>query len=342
MGSTRQPELHKNPPRLLSVVVPFLNEEQALPRLIQVLERVISAMQQPWELVLVDDGSRDHSLEVARTQLGQRPDLTAQVISLSRNFGKEAALTAGLEAARGDVVVPLDADLQDPPELIGAMIEAWRKGYQVVYAVRKSRNGENWAKRFSAYAFYRLITRISDTQIPADTGDFRLMDRAVVDALLQLPERTRFMKGLFAWVGYQQTAIYYDREARNEGSSRWNYLKLWSLAVDGLTSFSRMPLQVIGATGTALAIVAFAYGAWITARTIVYGVDLPGYASLLTVILLLGGVQLISIGVLGEYLGRIFLEVKRRPLYLIRSREDFMPHHQPQNKGHNPSSMHHE
>jgi len=177
MGSTRQPELHKNPPRLLSVVVPFLNEEQALPRLIQVLERVISAMQQPWELVLVDDGSRDRSLEVARTQLGQRPDLTAQVISLSRNFGKEAALTAGLEAARGDVVVPLDADLQDPPELIGAMIEAWRKGYQVVYAVRKSRNGENWAKRFSAYAFYRLITRISDTQIPADTGDFRLMVR---------------------------------------------------------------------------------------------------------------------------------------------------------------------
>jgi len=321
-------DAHRPPPKLVSVVVPFLNEAEGLPRLIQELASALNDNNQPWELVLVDDGSQDRSLAVARAELARWPRLTAQLLSLTRNFGKEAALTAGLEASRGTVIVPLDADLQDPPSLIRTMVETWRQGYDVVYAVRRRREGEGWMKRFTAFAFYRLISRVSDTDIPADTGDFRLMDRCVVDALLQMQERTRFMKGLFAWVGFQQTAIYYDRDARCEGRSSWNYWKIWNFAVDGLTSFSRVPLQVIGSTGSTFAIAAFGYGAWIIARTMLFGVDLPGYASLLTIILLLGGVQLISIGVLGEYLGRIFIEVKRRPLYLIRSREELGPRQQ--------------
>lgn len=305
---------------LLSAVVPFLNEAASLPRLIASLEQHLGALGLPWELVLVDDGSRDASLAIARREIQDRPALRATVLSLSRNFGKEAALTAGLHAASGDVVVPLDADLQDPPELIGPMLEQWRRGYDVVYAVRRRRAGETRIKRLTAFGFYRLMGRVSATAIPADTGDFRLLDRCVVDALALLPERSRFMKGLFAWVGFRQTAIPYDRDARHGGGSSWSYWKLWNLALDGLTSFSRVPLQVLSGTGVLIACLALLYGIWMVLRTLLFGIDLPGYASLMTAVLLLGGLQLIGLGVLGEYLGRVFEEVKGRPLYLVRER----------------------
>ena len=305
---------------LLSAVVPFLNEAATLPRLISTLERVLGELGLPWELVLVDDGSRDDSLAVAKQELKAHPQIQATVLSLSRNFGKEAALTAGLEAAQGDVVVPLDADLQDPPELIAPMLEQWRQGFDVVYAVRRRRAGDSATKRLTAFGFYRLMGRLSSTNIPADTGDFRLMDRCVVEALAQLPERSRFMKGLFAWVGFRQTAIHYDRDARQGGASGWSYWKLWNFALDGITSFSRVPLQVLSGGGLLIAGVALLYGAWMVLRTLLFGIDLPGYASLMTAVLLLGGLQLIGLGVLGEYLGRVFEEVKRRPLYLVRER----------------------
>ncbi len=305
---------------LISAVVPFLDEAETLPVLINTLERDLEPLGLPWELVLVDDGSRDHSLEVVRRALKRKPQLRATVLSLSRNFGKEAALTAGLAASRGDVVVPLDADLQDPPELIGPMLEQWRQGFDVVYAVRRRRSGESNTKRVTAFGFYRLMGRLSSTAIPADTGDFRLMDRCVVRALLQLPERSRFMKGLFAWVGFRQTALYYDRDARRSGQSSWNYWKLWNFALDGITSFSRVPLQVLSVGGMGIAAMAMVYGAWLVLRTLLFGIDLPGYASLITAVLFLGGLQLIGLGVLGEYLGRVFEEVKARPLYLVRER----------------------
>ena len=305
---------------LVSAVVPFLNEATNLPQLIAELERVMSGIGLPWELILVDDGSRDDSLAVAQRELQHRPRITATVLSLSRNFGKEAALTAGLEATRGDVVVPLDADLQDPPELIAPMLEQWRLGFDVVYAVRRRRSGESPTKRLTAFGFYRLMGRLSSTAIPADTGDFRLMDRCVVEALLRLPERSRFMKGLFAWVGFPQTAITYEREARRSGSSSWNYWELWNFAIDGVTSFSRAPLQVWSYVGMAIALLALSYGTWMVLRTLIFGIDLPGYASLMTAVLFLGGIQLIGLGVLGEYLGRVFEEVKHRPLYLVRQK----------------------
>ena len=303
---------------LLSAVIPFLNEEECMPSLIEELDESLSNIGIPFELVLVDDGSRDRSVAVAKEELRKRPQITATVISLSRNFGKEAALTAGLEASSGDVVVPLDADLQDPPSLIREMLAEWRKGYDVVYAVRRQRAGESKTKRFTAYGFYRLMGRLSKTGIPADTGDFRLMDRCVVDALTRLPERSRFMKGLFAWVGFKQVAVYYDRDPRKLGQTNWNYWKLWNFAIDGVTSFSRLPLQVWSYAGLTIALLALGYGSWMVLRTLIFGIDLPGYASLMTAVLFLGGIQLIGMGVLGEYLGRIFEEVKSRPLYITR------------------------
>ena len=291
------------------------------------LDDSLSELGIPFELVLVDDGSRDRSILFAKEELRKRPQITATIISLSRNFGKEAALTAGLEAANGDVVVPLDADLQDPPSVIEGMLARWREGYDVVYAVRRQRAGESKTKRFTAHSFYRLMGRLSKAGIPADTGDFRLMDRCVVDALLKLPERSRFMKGLFAWVGFRQTAIYYDRDSRKLGQTSWNYWKLWNFAIDGVTSFSRMPLQVWSYAGLAIALLALGYGGWMILRTLLFGIDLPGYASLMTAVLFLGGIQLIGMGVLGEYLGRVFEEVKSRPLYLTRERLFFGSSH---------------
>jgi glycosyltransferase involved in cell wall biosynthesis len=240
------------------------------------------------------------------------------VIDLSRNFGKEVALSAGLDYCQGAAVIPIDADLQDPPELIPDMIAKWREGYDMVYATRRIRKGETVVKRTTANLFYRLLRRISEVEIPRNTGDFRLMDRRVVEAIKLLPERTRFMKGLFAWVGYKQTAIYYDRDPRQAGETSWNYFKLWQLAVEGITSFSAAPLKVWSYLGLFFSFSALLYAAYLVIRVFVQGVDVPGYASMMVVILFMGGMQLITLGVFGEYLSRIFTEVKGRPLYLVR------------------------
>lgn len=303
---------------LTSVVIPFHNEEDNLHHTIHQIARVFESLDSKLELILVDDGSRDSSTDIAISALKKLTHLEYRIIVLSRNFGKEAALTAGLDAATGDAIIPFDADMQDPPEVISAMLDKWREGYEVVYAVRISRKGESPAKRASAFLFYRIINILSETDIPCDTGDFRLMDRKVVDALKNLPERTRFMKGLFSWVGFKQTSVSFEREPRNSGKSSWSYWRLWNLAVDAATSFSIIPLHLISGTGALVALSAIAYGLLIAIRTILLGVDVPGYASLITAILLLGGIQLIGIGTLGEYIGRIFKETKRRPIYIVR------------------------
>ena len=300
---------------LVSVVAPFYNEEGMIDQFFLQVIAVLEETGMKWEIVCVDDGSHDGTL--AALIAGARDNPAIKVLQLSRNFGKEAALTAGLEESAGDVVVLMDADLQDPPVLIQQMLDKWREGYDVVYGVRQSRNSDSLGKRLSADGFYRVFNKLTPTPVPANAGDFRLMDRRVVDRVRELPERTRFMKGLFAWVGFRSTAVTYDRPAREAGQSAWSYWKLWNFALDGLTSFSTMPLRVWTYVGLTVSLLSFLYASFLIIRTLFFGVDLPGYASLMVVILFLGGIQLISLGVIGEYLGRVFLEVKQRPLYLV-------------------------
>ncbi|MEO0397123.1 MAG: glycosyltransferase family 2 protein [Cyanobacteria bacterium P01_A01_bin.137] len=300
----------------LSVVVPLYCEASNIDTLFQRLESVLGQLEMSYEIVCVDDGSKDRTLEGLIAHHYRNPRI--KVVALSRNFGKETALTAGINYTRGQAVVPIDADLQDPPELISELVARWREGYDVVYAKRRTREGETWFKKFTANSFYRTIGRMSQVPIPQDTGDFRLLDRQVVEALKQLPERNRFMKGLFAWVGYKQTYITYDRAARYSGDTKWNYWKLWNFAVDGITSFSMVPLKVWSYVGMGISSVSLLYATYLVLRTIVQGVDLPGYASLMVAVLFMGGIQLISLGVIGEYLGRVYEEVKGRPLYFVR------------------------
>lgn len=302
------------PAPVLSVVVPCYNEADGLDRLFERLEGVLESLGLTYEIVCVDDGSRDDTLARLAAHHARNPAI--KVIGLSRNFGKEIALTAGIDFASGDAVVPIDADLQDPPELIAELVARWREGHDVVYATRRTRQGEGLIKRTTANAFYRIIDRVSDVPIPRDTGDFRLMDRRVVDALRRLPERTRFMKGLFAWVGFRQTAVVYDREPRFAGRTTWNYWRLWNFALDGITSFSTVPLKVWSYLGGAISAFALVLAGIIVIRG--PDVEAPGYASLMVAVLFLGGIQLLSLGVLGEYLGRVYDEVKHRPLYLVR------------------------
>jgi polyisoprenyl-phosphate glycosyltransferase len=301
----------------ISVVVPLHNEEPNINYFFERLESVLDRLGLTYEIVCVDDGSKDNTLRqlVAHHHRNSR----IKVVSLSRNFGKEIALTAAIDHAVGAAVVPIDADLQDPPELIADMITQWQQGYDVVYATRKSRQGESWLKRFTANVFYRVIGRMSTVEIPRNTGDFRLLDRRVVEVLKQMPERTRFMKGIFAWVGFRQTFILYDRAERYKGRTKWNYWRLWNLAVDGITSFSVLPLKVWSYVGFSLAIAAFLYAMFLIIRTLMLGIDVPGYASLMVATLFIGGVQLLTLGIIGEYLGRVYEEVKGRPLYLVRA-----------------------
>jgi len=300
---------------VISIVAPFYNEEAAVGKFFPEVIAAVENLATKWEIICVDDGSQDATLE--RLLHAARSDPAVKVIQLSRNFGKEAALTAGLEAAIGEVVVVIDADLQDPPSLIERMLEKWREGYDVVYGVRRSRDSDSLAKRVSAGGFYRVFNTLTSVPIPANTGDFRLMDRRVVDRLGELPERNRFMKGLFAWLGFKSAAVYYDRPAREEGQSSWSYWRLWNFALDGLTAFSTIPLRVWTYVGLTVSMLSFLYASFLVIRTLLFGVDLPGYASLMVVILFLGGIQLISLGVIGEYLGRVFIEVKQRPVYLV-------------------------
>ncbi|NJR68380.1 MAG: glycosyltransferase family 2 protein [Synechococcales cyanobacterium CRU_2_2] len=300
----------------LSVVVPLYCEESNVDCLLERLESVLAATGLSYEIVCVDDGSRDRTLDHLILHHYRNPAIKA--IALSRNFGKEIAMTAGIDAASGEAVIPIDADLQDPPELIPELVARWRQGYEVVYAQRRSRQGETWLKRTTAKVFYGLIGRMTAIEIPADTGDFRLIDRRAVDALKQLPERTRFMKGLFAWVGFRQTAVLYDRAPRHSGQTKWNYWRLWNFALDGITSFSFGPLRIWSYVGSLISVGAFGYGAFLIVRTLFLGIDVPGYASLMVTMLFLGGIQLLTLGIMGEYLGRIYEEVKGRPLYLVR------------------------
>ena len=305
----------------LSVVVPLYNEELNVDYLFERLRSVLNRLNMTYEIVCVNDGSRDNTLSCLIEHHHQ--DTRIKVVNLSRNYGKEIALSAGLDHANGEAVVPIDADLQDPPELIEKLVEKWREGYDVVYATRRSRQGESWLKRFTANAFYRIIDSISRVTIPRDTGDFRLLDRCVVEAIKQLPERNRFMKGLFAWVGYKQTSVLFDRPSRHKGETKWNYWRLWNFALDGITSFSLLPLKVWSYIGLLVAIPSFFYASFLVLRTLLFGVDLPGYASIMVAVLFLGGVQLVSLGVIGEYLGRVYEEVKGRPLYLVRETYGF-------------------
>jgi glycosyltransferase involved in cell wall biosynthesis len=306
--------------KLVSIVAPFFNEENMVERFYQTLIPILNGIQGTrFELVCINDGSRDNTLN-ALLALVER-DSRVRVIDLSRNFGKEAALTAGIDEARGDAVIPIDADLQDPPRLIPLLIERWREGYDTVLAKRSDRRSDSFLKRRTAALFYRFHNTISEeSALPENVGDFRLMDRVVVESLRRLPERRRFMKGLFAWVGFKTTTIEYTRDARAAGRTKFSAWKLWNFALEGITSFSTALLRFWTYLGFIIAIGAFAYAVFIVFRTLLLGVDVPGYASLLTAILFLGGIQLIGIGVLGEYIGRIYLEVKQRPVYLIRSR----------------------
>jgi len=321
MTNAPQPDAATQLSPTLSVLVPCYNEADALGDFFAAVPPVLDGLGVAWEVVAVNDGSRDDTRD--RLISAARRDARVRVIDLSRNFGKEAALTAGLDAARVRAVVPIDVDLQDPPELIGDMLAQWRAGYDVVYAVRKERGGDTWLKRITASLFYRLYNRMTTVAIPPNAGDFRLLDRRVVDALKALPERNRFMKGLFAWLGFRQTAIAYARAVRAAGTSKLSYWKLWNFALDGLTSFTTVPLRVWTYIGGMIAGLAFLYAALLILRTLIYGVDVPGYASIMVVILFLGGVQLVSLGIIGEYLGRTYDEVKARPIYLVDRTYEF-------------------
>jgi len=302
----------------VSLVVPVFNEESTVDAFISEVRKVTDASvpDLDFEFVFVNDGSSDQTL--AKLQQHARDNADIVVVDLSRNFGKEAALTAGIDTATGDAVIPMDVDLQDPPDLLPKMIDLWRSGAEVVLCRRASRASDSLLKRLTASAFYQVHNWISDPKIVADVGDFRLMDRMVVEALKRLPESRRFMKGLLAWVGFRTVVLDYTRQTRHAGTSKFSGWKLWNLALEGITSFSTAPLRYWTYLGATVAMAAFVYGAYLTVRTLMHGIDVPGYASLFVAVTFFGGLQLIGIGVLGEYLGRTYLESKQRPVYIVR------------------------
>jgi glycosyltransferase involved in cell wall biosynthesis len=304
----------------LSIIVPVKDEEASIApfvaRVAPILERL--PLGGTWEILFVDDGSRDATLAAIHTAHRREPRVRA--LSLSRNFGKEAALSAGLDHAAGSAVVPMDVDMQDPPEVLPEMISKWQQGFEVVYGVREGRESDSLPKRLTADLFYRTHNMLSPDKIPEHAGDFRLLDRAVVDVIRAMPERNRFMKGLFAWAGFRSASVGYRREERTAGRSKFNYWKLWTLAIDGITSASTLPLRVWSYLGGGVALIAMAYAGFVVVRTMIFGIQVPGYASLMATMLFLGGLQLLSLGILGEYVGRIMTEAKARPLYVVRKR----------------------
>ena len=302
---------------LLSIVVPVKNEEQAILAFVKRVGGILDgiAASEGWEILFVDDGSTDATL--AGIVAANLADPRVRALSLSRNFGKEAALSAGLDHARGAAVIPMDVDMQDPPEVLPEMVAKWREGHEMVFGVRRCRNSDGWAKRVTAGLYYRAHNMVSQEKIPENAGDFRLLDRKVVEVIRALPERNRFMKGLFAWAGFRQAAVEYDRVERETGTTKFNYWKLWTLALDGITSASTVPLRIWSYVGALVAVFALAYGTFLAVDTMMFGNPVPGYASIMVSVLFLGGVQLISLGVLGEYVGRILTETKQRPLYVV-------------------------
>ncbi len=307
--------------QLLSILVPMYNESAVIDRLFEALERTLAQVDMAYEIICVDDGSKDTTRQqvIFHTQRDSR----IKAVFFSRNFGKEAAMTAALDYASGDAVIPIDADLQDPPELIIEMVAKWREGYDVVYAKRISRDTDTPMKRNSAGGFYKLFNAVSEFKIPENVGDYRLMSRRVVDAIKLLPEKDRFMKGLFCWPGFSNTTVEFERQARVDGETKFNYWKLWNFALAGITSFSSLPIRLGGYLGLGVSAVAFLYGSFIFLRTLITGVDVPGYASLMIVVLFIGGVQLFFMGLMGEYIGRIYKEVKNRPIYLVEQQIGF-------------------
>ena len=302
----------------LSIAVPFYNEELVVDFFFNTLVPLLEQVTPRYEIVCVNDGSTDNTWKRLR-EYGEK-DSRIRPIDLSRNFGKEAALTCALDHCRGAAVIPIDADLQDPPQLIPDMVDKWREGFEVVLARRRSRSADSGAKRMTAHTFYKVFNWVSDISIPEHVGDFRLMDRKVVQAMRQMNEQNRFMKGLFAWIGFKTCTLEFDRDKRVAGATKWKKWKLWNFALDGIFAFSVLPLKIWIYFGGIVSLFSFLYGTLLIFLTILFGRDIPGYASLMVVMLFLGGIQLIGLGVLGEYLGRVYKEVKRRPIYLVRER----------------------
>lgn len=301
---------------LISLVVPVLNECTAIDRFIGAVDAALRDLPVRCEIIFIDDGSSDETWSVIRRAAGS--DDRLRCLRLARNHGKEAALTAGLDHARGDAVIPMDVDLQDPPALVPEMIERWRDGFDVVNARRADRSGDGWVKRSTARLFYATFNILSPTvKLIPDVGDFRLLDRRVVDTLRSIRERNRFMKGIFAWVGFAMTTVDYQRPARRDGASKWSTLRLVGLAMDGIFGFSPVPLRIMLLVGLIMTLLAFAYGAWLVARTLIFGIDVAGYASLMTALLFLGGMQIAAIALVGEYVGRILTETQARPIYIV-------------------------
>ena len=301
----------------ISIVCPFFNEEDMVDLFMKEITAVCYELNKPFEIVCVNDGSTDNTLSKLLQAKEAYSNIT--IINLSRNFGKEAALTAGLDHAKGEAIIPIDADLQDPPELIKNFVPRWEEGYDVVLAKRVDRSSDSIAKKITARLFYKLHNKISYTKIPDNVGDCRLITRKVLNAIQELPENQRFMKGIFAWVGFRTTVVEYKRDNRKAGKTSFYAWKLWNFALDGITSFSTIPLRIWLYIGMVVSFLAFLYGGFIVLRTLIFGVDVPGYASLLTATLFLGGIQLIGIGILGEYIGRIYMQSKRRPAYIVEN-----------------------
>ncbi|VUD64824.1 putative glycosyltransferase [Thalassocella blandensis] len=311
----------QNKQQSISILVPMYNEAEAIPHFFPAIHKVMESVDVEYNIICVDDGSKDNTLELLLAQAEQ--DTRVQVVAFSRNFGKEAAMTAAVDYADGDAAIPIDADLQDPPELIIKMVEKWREGFDVVYAKRVSRDTDTAMKRSSAGGFYKVFNKLSQLQIPENVGDFRLMDRKVLDALRRLPEKDRFMKGLFCWPGFKNTTLEFERLERTAGDTKFNYWKLWNFALSGITSFSTMPIRFGVYLGLLVSFCAFIFGLWTIIKTVVMGVDVPGYASLMVVMLFLGGIQLFFMGLMGEYIGRIYMEVKNRPIYVVAQEVGF-------------------
>ena len=300
---------------LVSVIVPMYNEIEVIETLFDTLQPILEALPTQYEIICVDDGSADGT----REELLRRAELDPNIktVLLSRNFGKEAAMTAAIDFAKGDAVIPIDADLQDPPELIPAMVDKWLSGYDVVYAKRVSRESDTAVKRNTAGIFYRVFNLLSEIRIPENVGDYRLMSRRVVDAVKLCPEKDRFMKGLFCWPGFNSYTLEFERQERVDGESKFNYWKLWNFALNGITSFSSFPIRLGVYIGLLVSAIAFLYGGSIALKTALFGVDVPGYASLMVVVLFLGGIQIFFLGLMGEYIGRVYKEVKNRPIYIV-------------------------
>ncbi len=305
----------------LSIILPFHNEASGLRSLFQRVYPIVANLGLSYEIVCIDDGSTDRTFDLLQHE--RQLDNRVRIVRMARNFGKEAALTCGLHMARGKAAITMDSDLQHPPEVIPALVKKWQDGVQLVYAIRNNRDTDGQARRFFSRAFYAVFRSIADIRIPEGAGDFCLLDRKVIDAVNTLPERNRFMKGLVTWVGFKHDTVPFDVEQRAGGSTHWNFFKLMRFAFDGISGFSTLPLRIWTWSGGVVSVTALGYGIYLTLRTIIFGVDVPGYASVMVAILLLGGVQLLSLGIIGEYLARVFTEVKARPIYFIADRVGF-------------------